>query len=362
MTSDRIRTHGVFFVTRKWPPAVGGMETYSVELTRELATRLPVETIALPGRADGSPPRVFSLVAFAASAAWRYLKMRRSPAVLHIGDMACWPLALLAWTSEPRPQIVLSAHGTDVSFPRRKTLKGSLYGFYLRLGARMLPGAKVIANSSATAAVAGETGWRPAAVIRLATRSRPAGVPQGHDGHLLFAGRLIEQKGCLWFVRNVLPKLPPRIGLKVAGTSWDEAENAALDDPRVTFLGRLSGAELHEAYRRALCVVLPNIELPSGVFEGFGLVAPEASASGGLVLAAATGGLMDAVVDGETGFLLPVGDPDAWAAKIQEVASWAGVEREQFLERAIRRSSQVYSWSRVVEDVLDVYSDAGRKQ
>lgn len=36
------------YITRMWPPAVGGMETYSVELTSELARHRPVEIFTLP--------------------------------------------------------------------------------------------------------------------------------------------------------------------------------------------------------------------------------------------------------------------------------------------------------------------------
>ena len=54
MSAQSIR---VMFITRKWPPAVGGMETWSVRLAEELARIGPVEVVALPGRADRRPPR-----------------------------------------------------------------------------------------------------------------------------------------------------------------------------------------------------------------------------------------------------------------------------------------------------------------
>jgi glycosyltransferase involved in cell wall biosynthesis len=245
-----------------------------------------------------------------------------------------------------------------VSFPRRGTLKARLYGIYLSLGALLLRGTTLIANSSATAAVAAESGWRTAAIVPLATRTPPAAIPTSHDAHLLFVGRLVARKGCLWFVREVLPKLPPRFSLKVAGTIWHDSERAALADDRVCYLGPLFDENLHEAYRNALCVIIPNIEPPSGEFEGFGLVAPEASASGGVVLAAATGGLVDAVIDGETGMLVPAGDADAWAAKIVEVGEWPAAVRKIFIERAMESSRHFYSWERVADDVLKVYENA----
>src|SRR3546814_6236030 len=48
----------ILYLTRKWPPAVGGMETYSGKLTQALArcADIPVSVIALPGRRNGQPP------------------------------------------------------------------------------------------------------------------------------------------------------------------------------------------------------------------------------------------------------------------------------------------------------------------
>jgi glycosyltransferase involved in cell wall biosynthesis len=184
--------------------------------------------------------------------------------------------------------------------------------------------------------------------------------PRGHGGDLLFAGRLVERKGCAWFVRNVLPLLPDTIGLRVAGTVWDEAEGAALDHPRVSYLGPLNARDLVDEYREALCVVVPNIEPPSGEFEGFGLVAPEAAAAGGIVVAAATGGLLGAVIDGDTGFLVPSGGAEAWRAKIMEIAGWSDEQRADFTSAAMKKALKHYCWSRVADDVLAVYQAAAR--
>jgi glycosyl transferase family 4 len=117
-------TSSVLFVTRKWSPAVGGMETYCLEVVAELSRRTRVETLALTGKPDGSPPSLGSFVRFGVRALWHYLRRRRPPDVLHIGDMAAWPLALLAATRRPRPRVILSAHGTDVTCSSAPGLSG----------------------------------------------------------------------------------------------------------------------------------------------------------------------------------------------------------------------------------------------
>ena len=116
------------FITRKWPPAVGGMEIYSLKLSEALAKNAPVAVTALPGRADGAPPGALSLIAFGISTALKLLFTRQAEGTVHVADMAAWPLAFAAQLRSRAWKLVLSANGTDVSNPRRGGLRGGLYG------------------------------------------------------------------------------------------------------------------------------------------------------------------------------------------------------------------------------------------
>ena len=343
----------IVFVTRKWPPATGGMETYCYELTSALQRRLPIEVIALAGSPDGMPPRALALIGFGLKVFAMLLLGRRDYEVLHLADMAIWPLGLAARRGA---RVVISAHGTDVSFPRRGGLLGRAYGAYLRLGSRLLARARIVANSHATARELADTGWKTHTVIPLATTISPPAEISRHARTILFVGRLIPLKGCRWFVENVLPLLDTDIRLQVAGTCWDAGETSVLDHPRVDFIGRLDQANLASHYASALCVVVPNIAVPEGTFEGFGLVAPEAAACGGVVLAARSGGLTDAVIDGETGYLLPSGDAPAWAVKIAEITRWSARERGAFSTKARERAQAHFNWHRVAAQTQTSYS------
>ncbi|MEM8788517.1 MAG: glycosyltransferase family 4 protein [Pseudomonadota bacterium] len=354
--SDRLR---VTFVTRKWPPAMGGMETYSKALTDALRKDVDLRVIALPGNRDGSVPGTLALLRFGALTAVRLLMARRPDPITHIGDMASWPLGLCARLRRPGAQRVLSAHGTDVSYPLRGGVLGRLYGAYLRLGARLLGPTTVIANSAATAEEARVHGFRNTVVVPLAAYVRTQTI--GYDGsrRMLFSGRLIPSKGLTWFAAEVLPQLPDDIGLDVAGTVWDEGERRALDDPRVRHVGHLDQQTLWQAYAKALCVVVPNVDRPNGGFEGFGLVAVEAAAAGGLVLVSNHSGLKDAAIHGETGFHLPPGDAAAWGAKIREIAEWDSARRSAFTQNARRVCETRFSWQRVADDTLRQYRASG---
>lgn len=344
----------ILFVTRKWAPAMGGMETYCHRLTDELAKTHLLDIVALPGRPDGRPPSAASLLTFPFTVMRRWLTLQRAPDILHIADMALWPVGLLAGK---RTKVVLSAHGTDVSYPRRGGFKGSLYGVYLRLGSKLIRRAMVIANSAATEAAVRENGWQQTNIVPLATdiiRPAPTKPPRRT---ILFAGRLVERKGLGWFVGNVLDRLPPDITLEVAGTRWDPVQDAALDHPRVCYLGRLDPEVLSDAYAASLCVILPNLELSNGEFEGFGLIACEAAAAGGVVLAADCGGLSEAVIDGETGHLIRSGDTKAWARKIAEVADQSELARARFTANSSARAQEYYAWPRVARQITAFYSE-----
>ncbi|WP_299191744.1 glycosyltransferase family 4 protein [uncultured Erythrobacter sp.] len=355
-SADRDTNVRVLFITRKWGPAVGGMETYCERLTEELAKHRPVDVIALEGRANGQPPSAASLLFFPFTVLRRLIGQSEKPGIVHIGDMAIWPLALMAWLFFPAAKMVISAHGTDVSYGARGGIRGSLYNLYLALGARLLAKARVIANSRATRNRLKQINWNCSAVVPLATDLRGEPSADYDARQLVFAGRLIRQKGLSWFVAEVLPLLPADIRLTVIGTRWDSSEESALEHPGVEFLGPLPQAELARHFAQAACVVIPNVERSNGEFEGFGLIAPEAASAGGVVLAAATGGLKDAVIDGETGFQIAPGDPQSWVSKITEVLDWSAKKRSTFLARSQTKAQSHYTWSRVAAETAEAYS------
>ena len=210
----------VLFLTRKWPPAIGGMETYSLELTRELKRDVDLTVHALPGRPDGATPHAGAILDFAIRTGWQLL-WERGHDVIHGADMAIWPLALLARLRSPRATVVLSAHGTDVSFAARRGLRPALYGVYMRLGARLLRRATVLANSRATEKHTRAIGFLSIEVTPLGTRAFGGAAPvETPESVILFAGRLIRRQGFAWFATEGLPLLPPAVTMTFAGPGW----------------------------------------------------------------------------------------------------------------------------------------------
>lgn len=94
----------------------------------------------------------------------------------------------------------------------------------------------------------------------------------------------------------------------------------------------LAGRATFTGFRRDVVDLLPAFDvfvLPSVLPESFGLVVIEAMAAGLPVVATRSGGPSEAVVDGETGLLVPPGDIEALAGALARVLDDAGL-RERF--------------------------------
>lgn len=130
-------------------------------------------------------------------------------------------------------------------------------------------------------------------------------------------GRLRQEKGhavLLEAFSSVVRSIPDA-ALLVVGDGPDrgdlEARVQALGiGDRTVWVGERNPAELSRLYAAMDLVAVPSL------FEGFGLVAVEAMAAGKPVVASATGGLMEIVVDGVTGTLVPAGNRAALAEAI----------------------------------------------
>lgn len=122
----------------------------------------------------------------------------------------------------------------------------------------------------------------------------------------------------------------------------------------VAFLGVVSDADLRRYYLEAsLFVLTPQQE---GLhFEGFGLVYLEAGAYGLPVVATRTGGVPDAVKDGQTGFLANPGEVEEIANAITRLLSEPELCRR--MGRANRQWAEMLTWERCAREQYLVYQD-----
>ncbi|MCJ1715379.1 glycosyltransferase [Curtobacterium sp. VKM Ac-2922] len=116
---------------------------------------------------------------------------------------------------------------------------------------------------------------------------------------------------------------------------------------RVTFIGPQTRADLALLFRGSSAVLVPSHS------ETYGLVALEGSASGVPVVAAAAGGLREAVVDGETGVVLESRAPEVWAAEIERILTEPAYAAG--LSAAGREHAERLSWDRSAAGLERVY-------
>ncbi|HKY84937.1 MAG TPA: glycosyltransferase [Anaerolineales bacterium] len=115
----------------------------------------------------------------------------------------------------------------------------------------------------------------------------------------------------------------------------------------VTFLGRRAQDTLPYYYSAAEIVVVPSH------YESFGLVALEAMACGTPVVASETGGLVFLVRDGETGFHVPTGDPEALADRLRQLLQ-DEILRQRLGQQAAEYAKR-YAWPLIADQIIDLY-------
>jgi glycosyltransferase involved in cell wall biosynthesis len=176
----------------------------------------------------------------------------------------------------------------------------------------------------------------------------------------LFVGRLLPHKG----VRHLIAALPANMCLDVIGplntTGNVEALMAEAAGKRVIFRHDVDDRGLLEAYRRALCLVLPSVYRASDgtetkVPELLGQTLLEAMACATPVICTRVASMPEIVDDGVTGFIVEAGDHRALGDRL----SWLAAHRVEAaaMGAAGRRAVlQRFQWTQVVERCLDAYA------
>lgn len=229
------------------------------------------------------------------------------------------------------------------------------------------------ANSSSTAEKVGRLVDRPVSVVPspASFEEDPAAgdteIPPAlsRDGHaeLLFVGRLVERKGVEYLVRALPPILEERTArLTIVGEGEWKAEirrairECGVED-HVRLTGYVSNQRLRELYRQCDVFVLPAVVDEKGDTEGLGVVLLEALLYRRPVIASAAGGIVDIVKDGQTGWLVPPGDPAALADAIGE-ACRNPAEARRRAENGRRRVLEHFSPDRIAGELMKIYRRA----
>lgn len=152
--------------------------------------------------------------------------------------------------------------------------------------------------------------------------SDPDILPDGSDGPLLGVfGALVNSKGHRVAIESmflILKEVPDaRMAIVGEGKDREDLERAA---EALGLVDRIIFAGFQPDVRRIMsaCDV---VLIPSLRAEGFGLVAIEAMALGKPIVGSSAGGLLEIILQDETGLLVPPNDPQALAAAACEILS-----------------------------------------
>jgi len=379
MTTNSTR---ILIITRNLPPLVGGMERLNWHMADELSNCNEVRIIGPKGAATIKPEKTslteaplkplsfFLLIAFC-KALW--LAWRWKPNVILAGSGLAAPLAWLASKlSGARSAVYL--HGFDITAPSR------VYQALWKPTFKKMD--SVIVNSTPTKKLSLSAGVMEDKIHLVYPGVNLPKTPQppksiiafkkqyGLEGKkiLLSVGRLTTRKGLREFVEHALPDIvraePDTILLIVgeapknslgAGIQTEEsiktqAQKSGLSE-HLQFLGVITDQTLLATVYEASDVhVFPVRHIP-GDPEGFGMVAIEAAAHGLPTVAFATGGVIDAVADGKSGYLVNKGNYTELAGHV------TALFQQPLPKKRIQSFSQRFAWGKFGQGVLTGIGD-----
>lgn len=196
--------------------------------------------------------------------------------------------------------------------------------------------------------------------------------------YVLFVGRITRQKGVTYLV-DAVRYLPQETQIvlcagapdtpEIAAELRQKVEDARRQNPSIIWIEKMvTKREAIELYSNARVFCCPSI------YEPFGIINLEAMACGAPVVASATGGIREVVVDGETGYLVPFDQDPVTSLPIhpekfaRDLA--AGINRlledparcRRFGEAGRRRVEQTFSWTAIAHQTIRLYEQLIQKR
>jgi glycosyltransferase involved in cell wall biosynthesis len=356
----------ILFITRKHPPSVGGMQKLSQSLTKEVGKLTPTSTIYW----GGSTLFVPFFVVYAFLRAVFTVPRSNHVKLIHLSDALLTPLGL-ALRTLLRVPVVVTVHGLDVTY------QNPLYQWLIPRCLRRMD--KIICVSSYTRQQCIRRGV-PATLCEVVpngvnmfefddqyTSQGMRNLQTAANGRLrgrkvlLTVGRLIERKGVVHFLTEVMPRIMAQrrdICYLIVGEGPQrdliETRIASLHlEDHVVLLGRVDDDTLRAAYHVADLFIMPNIPVQNDI-EGFGLVALEAAAAGRYVVASRLDGIPEAIIPGENGTLLDPLDSEAFASTILDLLG-DDEKRTALGQKAREFVRSRYSWDIIARTYEQVF-------
>jgi rhamnosyl/mannosyltransferase len=294
-------------------------------------------------------------VALTPTLPWWLARARADVMVLHEPN----PMALLAYALvRPRTPLVVWMH-SEVIRPRwqYELFYEPLLNFALRRAARIVVASPPMLDIRPLAPFRHKCAVVPFGLDPQPYAAAGAAVrPPSAEPTVLFVGRLVPYKGVDVLLR-ALPGLAVRAVIVGDGPCRASLEALAAElgvADRVTFAGQVTDEARLDAYRTADVFVLPSVS-PQ---EAFGMVQIEAMLSGVPVVSTALPtGVPWVNQHGETGLVVPPGDPEALRAALASLAEAPDLRRTLGAQ-ARTRALATFTAEQMCDGAYEVYREA----
>jgi glycosyltransferase involved in cell wall biosynthesis len=189
---------------------------------------------------------------------------------------------------------------------------------------------------------------------------RPAAWMQGKEAFVPLVssfGKLIQRKDFMTFLdaaRMILDRLGRECSFVISGEGPEESllRKRAKDLKIDKYLTFCHGSAAHEKLLHDT-----DVYVQCSRAEGFGTMVLQAMAHGVPVVATSTGGILSLVREGETGFLVPVGDAEAVATRVVSLLTDHDLSH-RIGEAAREIALGHYSLDNMMKMTLDLYAEA----
>lgn len=374
------RPRTVAVVTPYYPPKIGGVEQYTARLAAAVAADAGMRAVVITTRLDGGLRTRVSTedgVLVVRLGAW--LKLSNTPL------SPLWPLQLRRWFARTgtdvvnahapvpglgdlaisvagsRPTVLTYHAGSMHKGERDSGLADRLIGLYERaLLPRVFGRARRLVAVSPVSMAEGQPHALRITPGVDTDRFTPGAPASRRPRTIVYVGRM--DRSSAWKGVDVLVRAFARLaadvpearlrlvgdgdalpGLRALAAELGVAER--LETP-----GALSGDALTDAVRTAAVLALPSLTEA----ESFGMALVEGMACATPVVGSAIGGIPHVVADGETGLLVPPGDPDALAVACTKLLT-DGELIDRLGAAGRRTAEELYAWPHLTDRYLELF-------
>lgn len=350
----------ILFITRRFPPSVGGIQNFSHNLYQSLTKRNEVKLIALKNDSK------WHLVWF-----WPYAFFRSSFYILfkkmdcvYFSDGVICSLAFFLRLFTKLP-FFTTIYGLELTYGNK------IIVFFITLGVRSCQ--KIFTISKISAGIIGNE--IPDFQSRIVTIYPGVEVEKFNNDQilkvkdkfekkykikfcenkiLLSIGRLIKRKGIADFIEKGFDLIQGETVYLIAGNGPEiQKISHCAKGKSIIMLGKISEKEKYMLLENSDVFLMPNVKVENDV-EGFGIAPLEAMSLGVPVVAFAIDALPESINQKE--MLAPKNDYRLFSQKINYFLNLNEVQKNDLSEKIANYVKYNFSWGKVAEQYVECFS------